>query len=99
MEIDIQAQHSDVHPRWRAIIERRAHKLLEFCKDILHLQVTLVHSTHHLSGNEEVRLLASVPSTTLRVQKAEAGMGDAIHAAFSALERELRSFVERRRRA
>jgi len=98
MNIEIQAQHSDVHPRWRGIIERRAQKLLEFCKDILHLHVTLVHSTHHLSGSEEVRLLATVPHTTLRVQKVAAGMGDAIHAAFSALERELQTFVERRRR-
>ena len=99
MDIEIQAQHSDVHPRWRGIIERRAKKLLDYCKDIVHLHVTLVHSTHHMSGNEEVRLLATVPSTTLRVQKIAAGMGDAIHAAFSALERELQSFVERRRGA
>ena len=99
MDIEIQAQHSEVHPRWRGIIERRAQKLAEFCNDIVRLHVTLVHSTHHVSGNEEVRLLATVPSTTLRVQKIAAGMGDAIHAAFSALERELQSFVERRRGA
>jgi ribosomal subunit interface protein len=99
MEIEIQAQHSEVHPRWRGIIERRAEKLLEFCNDILRLHVTLVHSTHHVSGNEEVRLLATVPSTTLRVNKVEAGMGDAIHAAFSALERELQTFMDRRRGA
>ena len=97
MEIEIQAQHSEVHPRWRGIIERRAEKLVDFCKDILRLHVTLVHSTHHISGSEEVRLLATVPTTTLRVHKVEAGMGDAIHAAFSALERELQSFVDRRR--
>jgi len=99
MEINIQAQHSDLHPRWRGIIERRAEKLLTFCADILHLHVTLVHSTHHVSGNEEVRLLATVPNDTLRVQKVAAGMGDAIHAAFSALESELQSFVDRRRGA
>ena len=97
MEIEIQAQHSDVHPRWRGIIERRAQKLLEFCKDILHLHVTLVHSTHHLHGNEEARLLVSVPSDTLRAQKAQANMGDAIHAAFTALERELLGWVGRRK--
>jgi ribosome-associated translation inhibitor RaiA len=97
VQIEIQTQHADLHPRWRGIIERRSEKLLEFCKDIVHLHVTLVHSTHHVSGNEEVRLLATVPSTTLRVQKIAAGMGDAIHAAFSALEREVQTFVERRR--
>jgi ribosomal subunit interface protein len=97
MEIEIQAQHSEVHPHWRAIIERRTAKLEEFSKDILRLHVTLVHSTHHLTGNEEVRLLATVPNATLRVTKTEAEMGDAIHAAFSALEHELQTFVERRR--
>ena len=94
MRIDIQAQHSEVHPRWQAIIQRRAAKLTDFCKDIVRLRVTLIHSTHHLRGNEEARLLASVPNDTLRVHKAQPNMGDAIHAAFSALERELQAWVD-----
>jgi len=59
--------------------------------------VTLVHSTNHLRGNEEVRLLVGVPNDTLRVQKAKASMGDALHAAFSALERELQAWSDRRK--
>ena len=97
MRIDIKAHHSDVHPRWQAIIQRRAAKLTDFCQDIVRLHVTLVHSTHHLRGNEEARLLVSVPNDTLRVQKAQPNMGDAIHAAFSALERELLGWVDRRK--
>jgi ribosomal subunit interface protein len=97
MRIDIKSQHSEVHPLWEAIIQRRAAKLTDFCKDIVRLHVTLVHSTHHLRGNEEARLLASVPNETLRVHKAQANMGDAIHSAFSALERELQGWVERRK--
>ena len=97
MELEVQAQHSEVHPRWRAIIDRRAAKVGDLCSDILRLHVTLVHSTHHLRGDEEVRLLASLPNETLRVHKAAADMGDAIHAAFSALEHEVQGFVERRR--
>ena len=97
MRIDITAQHGEIHPRWQIIIQRRAAKLTDFCKDIVRLHVTLVHSTHHLRGNEEARLLASVPNDTLRVQKSQANMGDAIHAAFSALERELQGWVERRK--
>jgi ribosomal subunit interface protein len=95
MEIELKAQHSEVHPRWRAIVDRRAEKLLEFCSDIVRLHVTLVHSAHHLRGDEEVRLLATVPNETLKVHKAKANMGDAIHAAFTALERELVSYAER----
>jgi len=97
MRIDIKAQHIDVHPRWEAIVQRRAAKLTDFCKEIVRLHVTLVHSTHHLRGHEEARLLASVPNDTLRAQKAQPNMGDAIHAAFTALERELQGWVERRK--
>lgn len=99
MEVEIKTQHSEVHPRWRELIDRRAAKLTEFCDDILRLHVTLIHSTHHLRGDEEVRLLATLPHEVLKAQKAMANMGDAIHAAFSALEHEVRAFVERRRHA
>jgi ribosomal subunit interface protein len=98
MRIDIKAQNSEVHPLWGAIIERRAAKLTDFSKDIVRLHVTLVHSTHHLRGDEQVRLLASVPNHTLRAQKVQPNMGDAIHAAFTALERELQNLGDRRKR-
>lgn len=97
MEIELKAQHSEVHPRWRTIVDRRAEKLKDFCADIVRLHVTLVHSTHHLRGDEEVRLLATVPNDTLRVHKSKASMGDAIHAAFTALERELQEYAQRRK--
>lgn len=97
MQIDINVQHSELDPRWQAMIQRRAAKLTDFCKDIVRLHVTLVHSTHHLHGNEEVRLLAGVPNDTLRVHKTQADMGDALHAAFSAMERELEGWADRRK--
>ncbi len=97
MRIDIKAQNSEVHPLWGAIIERRAAKLADFAKNIVRLHVTLVHSTHHLRGAEEVRLLATVPNHALRVHKAQPNMGDAIHAAFTALERELRNWDDKRK--
>jgi len=97
MDIEVHAQQSEVHPRWRTIIDRRAAKLAELCKDIQRLHVTMVHSTHHLQGSEEVRMLATVPNDTLRVQKQAGSMGDALHAAFTALEHELHTFVQRRR--
>lgn len=97
MQIDIQAQNTEIHPRWRAMIQRRAAKLAELSSRVIRLHVTLVHSTHHLHGNEEVRLLATVPNDTLRVQKMKASMGDAIQAAFSAMEREVQDRLERRK--
>lgn len=97
MHLEIQSQHTDVHPRWRELIERGVSKLQELCRDLLRLQVTLVHNTHHLRGAEEVRLLLHIPGETLTAHKTAADMGDAIHAAFDALCEELRSFVQRRR--
>lgn len=96
MDLEIQTQHCEIHPRWRALIDRRMTKLTELNGGILRVHVTLVHSTHHQHGNEEVRLLATVPNGTLRVQKTEGSMSDAIHAAFSALERELEGWAARR---
>jgi ribosome-associated translation inhibitor RaiA len=97
MDVEIQALHSDVHPRWRGLINRRAKKLVTLSDQILRLHVTMVHDTHHQHGHEEVRLLAAVPDETLRVRKTRPSMGDALHGAFSALEREVRHFVARRR--
>ena len=97
MQVDIHALHTEIHPRWRAIIQRRSAKLTDFAKNIVRLHVTLVHNVHHQFGNEEVRLLATVPNGALRVQKVKPNMGDAIQAAFAALERELVGFLTRRK--
>jgi ribosomal subunit interface protein len=97
MQVEIQSLNSELHPRWQAIIQRRAAKLAEFYRRVIRLHVTLVHSTHHLRGNEEVRLLLAVPNDTLRVHKRQASMGDAIHAAFAALERDLHGWIDRKR--
>jgi ribosomal subunit interface protein len=97
MQIDIYAPHVEIHPQWRVIIQRRAVKLTEFSKDIVRLHVTLVHNPHHQFGREEVRLLTTVPNGAFRVHKVRPNMGDAINAAFAALERELVGFLTRRK--
>src|SRR5262245_35560957 len=97
MELEISAQHTELHPRWRSMIERRAAKLNGQGARFVHLHVTLVHSTHHQHGDDEVRILATLPRHTLRVQKSKATMGDAIRAAFTALEREVEAYISQRR--
>ena len=97
MQVDIYAPHAEIHPRWRVIIQRRAVKLTDFSKNIVRLHVTLVHNAHHQFGSEEVRLLATVPNRAFRVHKVRPNMGDAIQAAFAALERELVGFLTRRK--
>ena len=96
MDFEISAQHTEIHPRWREMIDR--HLTSSTVKEsLLRLHVTLVHSTHHLRGDEEVRLLATMAGRTLRVQKSRANMGDAIHAAFVALANEIESDIAQRR--
>ena len=48
MELEISAQHTEVHPRWRQMIERHLAKLDGQGVGLLRIHVTLVHSTHHL---------------------------------------------------
>jgi|DewCreStandDraft_5_1066085.scaffolds.fasta_scaffold15567_2 ribosomal subunit interface protein len=97
MHLEIQSQHTQLHPRWKELIDRGVAKLQELHNELLRLNVTLVHNPHHLRGAEEVRLLLHVPGETLTAHKTAADMGDAIHAAFDALTVELRRFLERRR--
>jgi ribosome-associated translation inhibitor RaiA len=90
MDVEIQAQNAaEIHPRWRDSIERRLVKLNGLESSFIRLHVTLIHSTHHRRGSEEVRILASLPGHTLHVHKTKADMGEAIHAGFDALEREV----------
>lgn len=96
MDLEIQAKHTEIHPRWRELIERRLEKMDGHGTRFLRVHVTLVHSTHHQLGSEEARVLATLPGRTLRVQKTKADMGEAIQAAFTALERELETFRESR---
>jgi cold shock CspA family protein/ribosome-associated translation inhibitor RaiA len=89
MDLEISAQHTEVHPRWRQMIDRQLTKLNGKGATLLRLHVTLVHSTHHIRGDEEVRLLATMPRRVLRVHKSRANIGDAIRAAFAALAKEI----------
>jgi ribosome-associated translation inhibitor RaiA len=95
MDLEIQAQNADVHPRWRQLIERRLAKLDGLGANLIRLHVTLVRSAHHLKGSEEVRILASLPGRTLHVHKTKAEMGEAIQAGFDALEREFEAREQR----
>jgi ribosomal subunit interface protein len=97
MDIEIQTQHVEMRPEWRAIIDERLAHLAERYPRLIRVHVTLKHGRHHVGGVEEVDILASYPGATLRAAKQEEDMRDAVHAALDALERELASHHERRR--
>jgi ribosomal subunit interface protein len=89
MDLEIDAKNVEIHPRWRELIERRVARLDGLGATFIRLHVTLNHSTHHMRGDDEVRVLGSLPGRTLHVSKTKPDMGMAIHSAFDALEREI----------
>jgi len=99
MDIEIQTQHIEMRPEWRALIDARLARLAERTPDLLRVHVTLRHGQHHRSGVEEVAIVATCAGATLRADKHEERMQDAIHAALDVLERQLAERHEQRRHA
>ena len=97
MDIEIQTQHVDLQPEWRALIDDRLSRLLERYPTLIRVHVTLKHGRHHLHGAEEVDIIATCPGATVRAAKQEEEMRDALHAALDVLERELAAHHEERR--
>lgn len=97
MDVEIQTQHVDMQPEWRALIDARLARLAERYPKLIRVHVTLRHGRHHLHGTEEVDIVATCPGATLRAAKQEEGMRDAVHAALDVLERELAAHHEERR--
>jgi ribosomal subunit interface protein len=94
MEMEIEAQNIDLHPRWKEIVEQKARKLERFSRKITQVRITLIHSRHHLLGSEQVRLWASLPNHAIRIEKTAPQMSDAIRAAFAAAEKEIKALRE-----
>lgn len=96
MDIEIQTQHVDLQPEWRAFIDERLSRLLERYPKLIRVHVTLKHGPHHLHGAEQVDIVATCPGATLRAAKQEEEMRAALHAALDVLERELVAHHEER---
>jgi ribosome-associated translation inhibitor RaiA len=91
MEFAIETQNIDLHSRWKEIVERRVRKLERISKKITQIRVTLIHSRHHLLGSEEVRLWASLPNHSIKVEKTAPQMADALRAVFTAAEEKIKA--------
>ena len=97
MDIEIQTQHVEMQPAWRALIDERLARLAERYPDLIRVHLTLKHGRHHQHGADEVDIVAAYPGATLRAAKREEEMRDALHAALDILEREVAARHERRR--
>jgi cold shock CspA family protein/ribosome-associated translation inhibitor RaiA len=95
MELQLQSHDTELDPSSRALIESSAKRLGEHFPDfLLRLHANVRGAPHHRKGAFTVTLLANVTGGVLRAEKAGEREREAIHAAFEALEHELRRHHE-----
>ena len=98
MQIEIDGRNVEIHPRWRTLIERKLAKFDRYVYGVTRARVTLLHNRHHLAGDNKVQVVISVPGRTLTVHKSAAQIPDALRAALTAAERELKTYHQGRKR-
>jgi ribosomal subunit interface protein len=98
MELQIEGQHIDVHDDLHGLITSRLEKLNARHGDIIHARVSLVKSSHHQHGSDEVRIFLSMNRRkVLQATKVGKTLEEAIGSALDALSRELTDYRRRRR--
>lgn len=98
MELQIDGQNIVVHDEFRTMITDRLEKLNAHHGDIIHARVSLVKSSHHQQGSDEVRIFLSMNRRkVLRASKVGKTLEDAAGNTFEALTRELSEYRRKRR--
>ena len=100
MDIRTESRNVAMAPRWQEEIEARLHDLQEGHDDIVHARMTLEKNSHHKKGPKiaSARLVCNVRGGTFTASKTEKTFEEAIRATFDAMEEELRSFREKRKK-
>jgi len=96
MNVQIEGFNDEITPARRALIDERLSKLTRYDIDIIHVRVTLEKDPHHQKGNDNVRVVLSVPGNTLVANKTGDTLEDALFKAFDALDRELKDYIKGR---
>jgi ribosomal subunit interface protein len=98
MELQIDGQNVVIHDDLRSGITDRLEKLNAHHGDIIHARVSLVKSSHHQQGSDEVRIFLSMNRRkVLQASKMGKTLEDAVGNAFEALTRELSEYRRKRR--
>jgi ribosomal subunit interface protein len=97
MQVQIEGQHTEIQPELRTMITEHLEELNAQHDDIIHARVALDKDTHHQQGTDEVRVILSLPGKMLTAKKTSTTLYDAVNAALSAVERELKEFRDQRR--
>lgn len=99
MELQIESRNVEMAPEWRAEIEQRMDKLSTEHKELIHARVSLNKNTHHRKARNlaEALVVVTLPVRhTISARKAEKTFEEAIRAAFSSIDVELRRYNEKR---
>ena len=99
MDLHIESRNVAMTPRWKAEIEKRMSDLQAQREDLTHGRVTLSKNRHHKKARNvaEALVVVMLPGRhTITARKEEKTFEEAIRAAFSAVETELRKYREMR---
>jgi cold shock CspA family protein/ribosome-associated translation inhibitor RaiA len=97
MELQVEAQHTEVDPTLRDWIGARCEALNTPHADIMHARVALVKHPRHLRGSDEARVVLTLSGKIINVTRAGETLEDALYKVFDVLERELHDFRSLRR--
>lgn len=98
MELQIESRNIEMTPEWKTEIEDRMNKLRTGHRELIHGRVTLTKNRHHYQSSNvaEALVVVSLPGRhTITARKREKTFEEAIRAAFSAMQIELRKYREK----
>lgn len=100
MDIRTESRNVAMSPSWQEEIEARLHDLQEGHDDILHARMILERNSHHNKGPKiaSARLVCNLRGRTFTASKTEKTFEETIRATFHAMEEELRSFRDKRKK-
>jgi ribosome-associated translation inhibitor RaiA len=100
MDIRTESRNVAMNQRWQDEIEVRLQDLQDGHDDIVHARMTLEKNTHHQKGPKiaGARLVCNVRGGTFTASKTEKTFEEAIRVTFHAMEEELRTFREKRKK-
>lgn len=99
MDLQIESRNVEMTPEWRTEIEDRMDKLQAEYNELIHARVTLTKNTHHRKARNvaEAVIVVTLPVRhTITARKGEKTFEEAIRAAFSSIDIELRKYREKR---
>jgi cold shock CspA family protein/ribosome-associated translation inhibitor RaiA len=97
MELQVEAQHTEIDPTLRDWIRVRCETLNTPYEDVFHTRVALLKHPHHLRGSDEVRVVLTLSGKILTATRTGDTLEDALYAVFDVVERELHDFRSLRR--